>query len=97
MHVLALSVELRLPQCRSLKDKRAVLRAILDGLRHRHQVAVAETAFQNQWQRSEIGAAVVSSSVAHCEERMDEVERFVWSRPDVEVTSTGRHWLEVDA
>ncbi|MBT5579327.1 MAG: DUF503 family protein, partial [Acidimicrobiaceae bacterium] len=41
MHVLALKIELRLTACRSLKDKRAVLRPIIDGIRNRFTVAVA--------------------------------------------------------
>lgn len=96
MHVLAVSVELRLPSCRSLKDKRQILRPVIDGLRHRHRASVAETDAQEQWQRACIGVSVVSSSAAGAEEWMDQIERFVWSRPDVEVVDIERHWLEVD-
>ncbi len=96
MHVLALAVELRLPTCRSLKDKRQALRPIVDGLRQRHRVSVAETDFQDQWQRAELGIAVVSAAPAQAEDWLDHVERFVWSRPDVEVVRTDRRWMEVD-
>lgn len=96
MHVLALSVELRLPGCTSLKQKRSTLRPIIEGIRHRHHVSVAETAHNDQWQRAEIGIAVVSPSPGQAEEVVDRVERFVWSRPDVEVTMTERRWLEFD-
>jgi hypothetical protein len=96
MHVLALAVELRLPLCRSLKDKRQALRPILDGLRQRHRVSVAETAHQDQWQRADLGVAVVSASPAQAEEWLDQVERFLWSRPDVEVMSTERQWMEFE-
>ena len=27
---------------------------------------------------------------------LDSVERFVWSHPEIEVSSCGRHWLEID-
>lgn len=96
MHVLALSAELRLPQCRSLKDKRQALRPIIDGLRQRHRVSVAETDHQDQWQRASLGVAVVSASPSQAEEWLDQVERFLWSRPDVEVTSTARQWMELE-
>lgn len=96
MHVLALSVELRIPGCTSLKQKRSTLRPIVEGIRHRHHLSVAETGFNDQWQRAAIGVAVVSGSAAHAEEVADNVERFVWSRPDVEVTTSQRHWLELD-
>jgi uncharacterized protein len=50
----------------------------------------------DQWQRACLGMATVSSTPGHAEEVLDEVERFVWSRPDVEVVSTERAWLEME-
>jgi uncharacterized protein YlxP (DUF503 family) len=96
MHVLALSVELHLPECRSLKAKRATLKPIIEGARRRYGVAVAETAHQNTWQRSQVAVAVVSGSASHATEVMDEVERYIWSCPDAHVLSTDRYWLEAD-
>ena len=96
MHVLALSVELRIPHARSLKDKRQILRPLLDGLRNRQRVSVAETDHQDQWQRATLGVAVVSGSAGDAAEWMDQVERFVWSRPEIEVVRCDREWMEID-
>lgn len=96
MHVLALAVDLHLPECRSLKAKRAVLRPIVDGIRVRFGVSVAETAWQDTWQRAQVGVAVVSSSARTAQELVDDVERFVWSCAGAEVTDVRRHWLEED-
>lgn len=97
MHVLALEVDLHLPQVRSLKEKRAVVRPIIEGCRHRYSVAAAEVDHQDRWQRAGIGIAAVASSAGHVEEVADAVERFVWSFPEVEVISVTRHWLEADS
>ncbi len=96
MHVLALAVDLHLPECRSLKAKRSVLRPILDGVRAHFPVAIAETDWQDTWQRAQLGVAAVSSSARVAQEIVDDVERFVWSCPDIEVTDVRRHWLEED-
>jgi uncharacterized protein YlxP (DUF503 family) len=96
LHVLALALDLHLPQCRSLKDKRAVLRPIVDGLRNRHPVAAAETAFQERHQRAEVGVVAVSSSARVVQEVLDDAERFVWSFPEVAVLGTRRFWAEDD-
>lgn len=96
MHVLAVAIDLHLPACRSLKAKRAVLRPLLDGVRARYPVAIAETAWQDTWQRSQVAVAAVSSSAKVAQEIVDDVERFVWSLPDLEVTDVRRHWLEED-
>ena len=96
MHVLALSIELHLPESRSLKSRRAVVKPLVEGLRRRYGVSAAEVAHQQTWQRVEIGVAVVSGTVHHATEVIDEVERFVWSHPEVQVLSMSRSWLEVD-
>ena len=94
MFVLALDLDLHLPECRSLKAKRAVLRPVTDGLRARFRVSVAEVGDQDRWQRARVGVAVVGATVAHVEDVMDEVERFVWAQPGLDVLSADRTWLE---
>jgi uncharacterized protein YlxP (DUF503 family) len=96
MFVLALEVELHLNHSQSLKDKRQVLRSILDGARRRYSVASAEVGGQDTWQRAVLGFAAVASSASHVEEVIDEVERFVWSHPEVDVLGTTRRWLDDD-
>ncbi|MDY7101384.1 MAG: DUF503 domain-containing protein [Actinomycetota bacterium] len=95
-YVCALAVELHLPQARSLKAKRATLRPIVEGLRHRHRLSVAETDHHDVWQRATIGVAAVSGSERGVTDQLDDAERFVWSHPEIEVLTATRHWLEVD-
>jgi len=94
VHVLALDLDLHLPECRSLKAKRAVLRPLTDGLRARFRVAVAEVGEQDRWQRARVGVAAVGASAGHVADIMDEVERFVWTQAGIDVLSADRTWLE---
>ena len=94
VHVAALAFDLYLPQAHSLKDKRAIIRPILDGCRNRYRVAAAEVSHQDRWQRAGLGIAVVSSTASHVVDVLDRVERFVWSFPEVEVVMAERRWLE---
>jgi uncharacterized protein YlxP (DUF503 family) len=87
-------MELHLRDVHSLKEKRAVLRPILEGARRRYAVAAAEVDHQDLWQRATLGMAAVSSSARHVKEVIDAVERFVWSFPEVEVTGSRTGWLE---
>jgi uncharacterized protein YlxP (DUF503 family) len=89
--------DLHLPACHSLKEKRAVIKPILDGARHRYAVAAAEVDHQDRWQRAALGVAAVASTPRHVAEVLDAVERFVWSFPEVEVVSADRSWADVDA
>jgi uncharacterized protein len=94
MYVHCLTVELHLPHAHSLKDKRSVVRPILEGCRRRFAVAAAEVGHQDLWQRATLGMATVSSSAAHAGDVLDAVERFVWSFPEAEVTASMRDWLQ---
>jgi uncharacterized protein len=78
----------------SLKEKRAVIRPIIDGSRNRFSVSAAETAFQDKWQRAEIGVALVGGTEAHVREAIEAVERFIWSFPEVEVVAMERSWFD---
>ena len=77
-----------------MKEKRAVIKPILEGARRRYQVAAAEVAFQDQWQRAELGIAAVAGESGHVTAVLDQVERFVWSFPEVEVLACSRGWLD---
>jgi uncharacterized protein YlxP (DUF503 family) len=94
MHAAALSFDLHIPHSRSLKTKRACIRPIVDGLRHRFHVSVAEVGFQDQWQRSAIAVAVVGSSEHQVRDVLDAIERFVSAAADIEVLSIESAWLE---
>jgi uncharacterized protein len=92
LHAAALSVELHLPQVRSLKDKRALVKPIVEGSRHRFGVAAAEVGKQDLWQSAELAFSAVASTERHVAEVLDSVERFDWSFPEVEVLTCERHW-----
>jgi uncharacterized protein YlxP (DUF503 family) len=94
VHVGTLLFDLHIPLSHSLKEKRAVIKPILEGARRRFQVAAAEVAFQDQWQRAELGMAAVASSAGHVEEVLGQVERFVWSFPEIEVVRCDRSWVD---
>ena len=85
MHAAAIRFDLHVPQSRSLKAKRAVIRPVVDGLRHRLHCSVAETDFQDQWQRAEVTVALVAASDGHLRDLIDTVERFVRTAADLEV------------
>ena len=78
MVVALLSVALHIPEARSLKDKRTVLRSVKDRLK-KFNVAVAEVEHQDLWQRAEIGIVTVATSAEHVDRVfssvVDEIER----------------------
>ena len=94
VHAAAMSFDLHVPESRSLKAKRAAIRPIVDGLRHRFRVSVAETDHHDQWQRAEIAVAIVAESDGRVQTLLDGVERFVAAAPAIELLGTETAWLE---
>jgi len=71
------SWDLSLPECRSLKEKRMVVKSLKERLQHRFRVSVAETRHQDVWTRAELTAAVVSTDQRHADSVLDQLDRFV--------------------
>jgi uncharacterized protein YlxP (DUF503 family) len=90
MYVGTLSFDLLLGDVRSLKEKRSVVRPIVAELRRKFAVSVAETGDQDLHRRAEIGLAVVSGDWGHLTDVLDQCERMVAGRPEVELLSVRR-------
>jgi hypothetical protein len=97
VHAAAVRFELFVPESRSLKAKRSVLRPIVDGLRHRMKISVAEVDHQDTWQRAAIAVAVVAESDGHLREILATVERHVAHAPGIELLDMETVWLDADA
>lgn len=69
-----LTLELRLENSHSLKDKRHVVKSLKDRLRNKFNVAVAEIDYQDLWQRAAVAAVTVSSDHGHAERVLQSVE-----------------------
>jgi uncharacterized protein YlxP (DUF503 family) len=94
VHAAAVTFDLHIPQSRSLKAKRAVIRPIVDGLRHRFRVSVAEVDHHDQWQRTSIAVAAVTRTDSQLRDLLAAVERFVVAAPGIELLDVETAWLE---
>ena len=60
--IVGISVfELHLPTSRSLKDKRRVVKSLIERVHQRYRLSIAETDFHDLHQRAEIAIAAVSA------------------------------------
>lgn len=96
MFVLVAEIDIHLPAAGSLKEKRSVVTSIVRNLDQMHGVAASEVDHLDVWQRALLGAAVVGGEVGHVQSVMDSAERYVWSRPEIEVLDFTTRWWEED-
>ncbi len=92
MHTLILEIDLHIPEATSLKAKRSVVQSLVRRIDDRHGVAAAEVDELDTHQRARLGAAIVGGSPGHLERVADDIDRFIWSEPRVEVLDIDRSW-----
>jgi len=71
------SWDLSLPGCRSLKEKRMVVKSLKERLQHRFRVSVAETSHHDVWTRAQLTAAVVTTDRGQADSILDKIDTFV--------------------
>lgn len=95
MTIGVLTFDVHLPQARSLKDKRQVIRSVKERLRSRHNVAVSELAEDaDRWQRASIAVVSVASGRDPLERLFEAVVREVESSIPGHLVETGRDYLD---
>ena len=86
MRIGVLTLELQIPGCASLKEKRSRLKPLMSRLHREFNISVAEVDRQDAWQAAVIACAIVSNDAAHCQRVLQQVVQWlekVW--PDVEI------------
>ena len=61
----------------SLKEKRRVVKSLLERARNRYNAGIAEVDYQDTWQMSGIAITCVSSSAQHANQMVAEILRFI--------------------
>lgn len=85
MRVAALRVELHLPTPQSIKEKRAILRPLIEGLRRLGSYSIAEVDHHDSWQRATIGVAIAAPDGKSLAMHVTKLRRYLDTRLDIEV------------
>ena len=83
MVIGVLTVSLEIPGSNSLKDKRQVLRSLLDGLRLKYNISASELDNLDSWRRATIGLAIVSNDKVFANQVLNSAMGRVESEPRV--------------
>ena len=89
-----LTLDVRLENSHSLKDKRHVIQSLKERLRHKFNVAVAEIDCQDLWQRGVVAAVTVSGDHNFAAQVLQSVEKEAASLLGPELVEATVEWLE---
>jgi uncharacterized protein YlxP (DUF503 family) len=79
MSVGLLILQLQLPGCSSLKEKRSRIKPLLARLHREFNISVAELEDNDSWQHAVIGCALVSNDSKHTQRALQTVARWIES------------------
>ncbi len=93
MIVGSCEIEIIIYDANSLKEKRHVLKSLIERIKSRFNASVAEIDYNDLWNRSVIGVAVVSNKKVLCESMILKIIDFIDNDERVEIIN---HYLEVN-
>lgn len=76
-------IELLLPACNSLKDKRQILSSILIKLKKGFNVSICEVESQDKWQRAKLQIAIAGTSMESIHHSFDGILKALDSNPEI--------------
>jgi uncharacterized protein YlxP (DUF503 family) len=79
MVVGTLLIEFLIHDNHSLKGKRKIVKSIVDKVKHKFNVSVAEVGSNDQWQRIELGISTVGNDRRHIDSSLNHVLDFIES------------------
>ena len=75
------TASLSIPEARSLKDKRSVLRSLKDRALNKMNVSVAEVGKQDLWKHAELAFVTVGADSKIVQKRVSGIQAFLRSNP----------------
>ena len=79
MVVGILQIDLHLHDNRSLKGKRKIVKSMVDKVKHKFNVSIAETGSNDKWQKIELGVSGVGNDRRHMDASLNNVLDFLES------------------
>lgn len=77
-----------IPEAASLKQKRSVLKRMIDRVKNAYNVSIAEVDHQDLWQRTTIALVATASSKDAADREVRRAIRFLESNPEWEMSES---------
>ena len=82
-----LQLEIFIPESRSLKDKRSVIKSLKETVRKKFNVSIAETGDQDKWGKSQISISKVSNESSVIRKEFQNIQKDIERRYPLEIVN----------
>ena len=94
MIVAIAAVEIHIPEARSLKEKRKVIKGLIERVRHRFRVSITETDYHDLHQRAEVGLAGVTRTPREAEILLGKIRALIDTESTCFITNWSADFIE---
>ena len=89
MIVGVMQIEIYMHSNRSLKDKRRIIKSLIEKVKSKFQnLSVSEVGSNNLWKKSEIAVAIVSNDIQLIQSNLDRVLSYIQDSVSCEIVSS---------
>ena len=85
MHIGTLTIVLYMHDTESLKDKRQILKSLIETSRRKFNISIAEVDDLDKWRRATLGIACVANDIQYLNRVLDKVVDTLESNPAIDV------------
>ena len=89
-------IELMFDEVFSLKEKRHIVKSLIERLKSRFNISVAEVELNDKWKNAVIGVACVSNDAGHADSMMSSVVNFVENDGRAVLTDVSTETIHMD-
>jgi uncharacterized protein YlxP (DUF503 family) len=79
MVVGTMKISFHIHDNRSLKGKRKIVKSLVDRVKNKFNVAIAEIGSNDKWQKAEIGISAVGNESRHVDASLNKIAQFIES------------------
>jgi uncharacterized protein YlxP (DUF503 family) len=90
MIVCSCEIEILIYEANSLKEKRHVVKSLIERIKSKFNASVSEVGYNELWNRSMLGIAVVSNNKKMCDASITRIISFIDSDERVEIINCYR-------
>ncbi len=85
MIIAIVEVELFLPYCHSLKDKRSIIKSLIDSLGKNNNISIKEINYKDIWQRSLIGITSICDNTSSAQKFLDMIKNKIYEKDGTQI------------
>ena len=85
MVALICQVEMRIQDATTLKEKRSVVKSIIERTKKKYFISIIESDFQDFWQKCQLSFAFCSLNSKDTDKKLNNILNYIESKPYIEV------------